>query len=240
MNNRQLRLMLFLLLLPRIGPAQEPARDATPTSVASDFIISKRVDEVNLLLSVTDSKGRFVNNMKKEDLRVLDSHQPPEKWNYFQSGTDLPLRVALLIDVSSSIRGRFRFEQQAATAFLKRILRPAIDEAGVVAFGSEVREVQSMTSDVSKLGKAIHDLQPGGETAMYDAIGLAYARLEQNPDTNVVRRVIILITDGADTRSQATIRSVLQRALKSEAVILALDSNIASEKHSKEPPFSSS
>ena len=198
------------------------------------FTISKHVDEVNLILSVTDSKGRFVGNLTPDDLQLLDNHKAPEKWNYFQARTNLPLHVILAIDVSSSVRDRFRFEQQAASSFLKRVLRKDMDEAAVVAFGSDVQEkTKGMTNDVDELDATIRALHAGGDTALYDALVVSCQKLRNSRGNTVVRPAIILITDGADTSSKETLRSAEEAAARSEAVIFALDANVLSEKHSK-------
>lgn len=199
--------------------------DGTPT-------ISKRVDEVNLLLSVTNSKGKFVSDLVADELQILDNHNPPEKLCYFRARTEIPLRVILMIDVSSSVHDRFRFEQEAAAAFLKRVLRPSVDRAAVVGFGTEVHWWQDLTDQPEQLKRAIDSLQPGGETALFDAITSATGRLQTESETETARRVIILITDGKDTHSQANLQLAIEAAVRSEAVILALDSNIPSEKHS--------
>jgi Ca-activated chloride channel family protein len=192
----------------------------------SDFTISKHVGEVNLILSVTDSKGRFVDDLTADDLKLLDNHKSPDKWNYFQARTNLPLHIILAIDVSSSIRERLHFEQQAASTFLKHILRKETDEAAIIAFGSTVQEKTAhMTSDVDALDATIHKLQANGETAMYDAIIAASGKLHQNRKNGVVRPVIILITDGVDTASKATLRAAEEAAARSEASIFALDAN---------------
>jgi Ca-activated chloride channel family protein len=197
-----------------------------PVQEYSDFTISKQVGEVNLILSITDAKGRFVDNLSADDLKLLDDHKAPEKWNYFQARTNLPLHIILAIDVSSSIRERLHFEQQAASSFLKHILRKETDEAAIVAFGTTVQEkTVHMTSDVAALDATIHKLRADGETAMYDAIIAASGKLRQNKRNGVVRPVIILITDGVDTSSKATLRAAEEAAARSEASIFALDAN---------------
>jgi len=199
-----------------------------------DFTISKQVGEVNLIMSITDSKGRFVDNLTAADLKLLDNHKSPEKWTYFQARTNLPLHVILAIDVSSSIRERLRFEQQAASTFLKHILRKETDEAAIVAFGSSVQEkTATMTSDVDALDAAIRTLQAGGETAMYDAIVASGGKLHANRKKGMVRPVIILITDGVDTASKATLRVAEEAAARSEASIFALDANSIYETNPK-------
>jgi len=199
-----------------------------------DFTISKQVDEVNLILSVTDSKGRFVNNLTAGDLKLLDNHKSPAKWNYFQAQTNLPLSVILAIDISSSVRDRLHFEQQAASSFLKHVLRKETDEAAIIAFGSTVQhKTASMTSDAAALDATIRSLQAGGETAMYDAIIVASHKLRESRKNTVVRPVIILITDGADTASKETLRAAEEAATRSEAAIFALDANSIYEKNPK-------
>jgi len=199
-----------------------------------DFTISKQVDEVNLFLSVTDSKGRFVGNLRADDLKLIDNHKSPEKWNYFQARTNLPISVILAVDISSSVRDRLRFEQQAASTFLKHILRKETDEAAIVAFGSTVQDkTAAMNGDVSALDATIRTLQAGGETAMYDAIVLASHKLRATRRKAVVRPVIILITDGVDTASKATLRAAEEAAIRSEAAIFALDANSIYEKNPK-------
>ncbi|MGA8538478.1 MAG: VWA domain-containing protein, partial [Terriglobales bacterium] len=193
---------------PMESPSIHPPSDPAPPTENLDFTISKYVHEVNLILSVTDSKRRFVDNLTADDFRLLDNHKSPAKWNYFQARTNLPLHVILAIDVSSSIRDRLHFEQQAASRFLRSILRKETDEAAIVTFGSTVQEkTTGMTSDVNALATAIRTVQAGGETAMYDAIVISSGKLHNSRKRLAVRPVIILITDGVDTASKVTLRA---------------------------------
>jgi Ca-activated chloride channel family protein len=191
--------------------------------------IVKRVNEVFLMISITDHKGRFVNDIRRDDLRILDNHQPPAKWNYFEPHTDLPLRVILLIDSSGSVTSRFRFEQDAARAFLKRVLRPGVDEASVITFDTDVRELQPLTSNVDKVVMAINRMRPGDATSFYDAVVLGSMKLAEGPDNHPLRRVLMIISDGIDNQSHASLQAAEEAAMKSEAAILALDSGFPSE-----------
>lgn len=205
----------------RKGSGPAPDYDST----AATLTISKRVNEVNLVFMVTDKKGRFVNNVPLENLQVLDNHLPPQALDYFQQQTDLPLHVALLIDTSDSIRERFKFEQQAASTFLKKILRPDRDQAMVVGFDSRVRLAQDLTGSVEALAHAVSSLKPGGETALYDAIVLAADKLRASGEAGVVRRAIILITDGMDNKSRALMFDAQQALARSETLVFALSTN---------------
>jgi hypothetical protein len=179
----------------------------------SEHII-RRVDEVVLMISATDRRGRFISNMRREDFQILDNHHPPSKWNYFQSRTDLPLRVMLVVDTSTSVGERLRLEQKAACAFLKRVLRPDIDEVGLIAFESEVHKVQPLTKDVSTIAAAIKNLHVGDETKLYDALVTGSQELNQMPEVQPWRRLILLITDGVDTKSQASLEQAKYRKVQ--------------------------
>jgi Ca-activated chloride channel family protein len=218
---------------PRRAPGSQPLVQAPPAEEL-EFTLSKQVDEVSLILSITDQKGRFVSDLTAADLKLLDDHKTPRKWNYFQARTDLPLHVILAIDVSSSIRSRLNFEQKAASTFLKRILRKESDKAAIIAFGSTVQEkTAGMTGDARALDATIHELRANGETAMYDAIILASHKLHESRQKTGVRPVIILITDGDDTASKQTLSAAEEAALRSEATIFALDANSIYETNPK-------
>jgi len=224
MANPLLRSTLFCLLAYASAVGQQ---FDIPQEARSERII-KRVDEVFLMISATDRKGKFVSDITRNDLRILDNHLPPAKWNYFEPHTDLPLRVILMIDTSGSVSSRFRFEQEAARAFLKRVLRPGVDEAAVIAFDSDVYELQSLTSNVDRIVMAIDGMRPGDATAFYDAVVLGSMKLAEEPEDRPLRHVLMVITDGVDNQSHCSLQAAEQAAVKSEAVVLALDSSLPS------------
>jgi Ca-activated chloride channel homolog len=222
-----LALTLAFAILPSLAQDGSQAFNSAVglSSAEAQFTISSRVDEVNLVFTVTDSKGHFLNKLESKDFQFLDNHLPPAQIKYFQQQTDLPLRVGLLIDASSSIKSRFAFEQKAASTFLKNILRPGTDQAFVIGFDSTVHLEQDFTSNLGALQSAVHKLRPGGETVLYDALMFATNRLHSADESSVTRRIIILITDGADTKSCAIMYDVQQAAIRTGAVIYALSTN---------------
>jgi VWFA-related protein len=193
-------------------------------SAPSDFVFQKRVDEVNLLFTVVDRKGRFVSNLKLADLELLDNKQPPERVHAFQQESDLPLRVALVVDISGSISLRFKYEQEAAVEFFKKILRPTMDKALVVGFNQKIHFEQNLTNDVPALKRAVTHLKPSGETALYDAIVFAADKLRSDSDHGT-RKIIILISDGDNNSSKAIMNDAQQAALRAEAPIYCLSTN---------------
>ncbi|MFZ0479491.1 MAG: VWA domain-containing protein [Terriglobales bacterium] len=194
--------------------------------------ISKAVDEVRLNFTVTDKNGKFIKALRAEDFNLLDNLHPPERVNHFQANSESPLRVVMLFDISSSIRYRFDFEQKAANHFLKHVLRPGVDQAAIISFGSEVTEVQSMTGDVNKLTSAISHLQPGGDTALHDAVVRASRDLRSQFSPSDARKIVIILSDGADTTSHAKAKDCNAAAISSEATILVVDASVPSERNS--------
>src|ERR1035441_8258426 len=91
------------------------------------------VTRVNMLFTVTDKKGRFITNLTQNDFEVIESKRK-QTIQTFTAESDLPLRLAILIDTSNSIRERFHFQQEAATAFIDGTVRPDHDKAMIVSF----------------------------------------------------------------------------------------------------------
>lgn len=206
------------------GPVPPNAASGAPDLSATETIRA-RVDEVNLVFTVTKAGGRFVSKLSLNDLDVLDNQRAPERINYFRQQADMPLRVALLVDLSDSIVSRFQYEKRAAAAFLKKVLRPEIDQAFLVGFASEVKLVQDSSSDIDKLAGGLRRMKVGGNTKLYDAIEFASAKLRRESDAGATRRAIVIISDGVDTYSRALMHDATQSALHAETMLYALSTN---------------
>ncbi len=187
--------------------------------------LSVDVTRVQLLFTVSDKKGRFVTDLSKDDFEVLESKRS-QKIIEFTAETDLPLRLAILIDTSNSIRDRFRFQQEAATDFINTVIRPKEDRAIIVSFDTAPELVADLTGDVDKLNAAIHSLRPGGGTSLYDAIFFACRdKLMQDQPRFKFRRAMVILTDGEDNQSRYTRDQALEMAHKADTVIYAISTN---------------
>jgi Ca-activated chloride channel family protein len=223
----------FMVAITALGQAPPPDKETllssasagTEPALPANETIRTRVDEVNVVFTVSDASGRFISRISLDDLSVLDNRLAPERISYFQQQSDLPLRVGLLVDLSDSITGRFAYEKKAAITFLQKVLRPEVDQAFLVGFASQVTLYHDFTSDISSLSNAVREMHAGGNTQLYDAIRFASAKLGSASGPALMRRAIILITDGEDTRSKAIMYDAIQSALHSETVIFALSSN---------------
>jgi Ca-activated chloride channel homolog len=206
--------------------AAKSARSNTPAQTdESVFTLRKTVREVYLVFTVTDQHGHYIKSLKKNDFQILDDGKPPEILS-FSRETDLPLQVGLLIDASQSVTSRFKFEQEAAIAFLKQTIRPKYDQALVIGFDLTPKVTQDFTDDTEKLSVAIRTVRPGTLTAMYDVLYYACRdKLLKQPRTGPVRRAIILLSDGNDNSSAVTREKAIEMAQRAEVSLYTISTN---------------
>jgi len=201
--------------------ASNPADDAATT-------ITKTVNEVNVVFTVTDKHGRYVRNLAKRDFAVIDDGKPAEQIRSFHNETDLPLQVGLLVDASNSIRDRFKFEQESAVEFLNQTIRPRYDKAFVVGFDVTPEVTQDFTDNTEALSRGVRSLRPGGGTAMYDALYFACRdKLLKEEQSGPVRRAIILLSDGDDNMSHVTREEAIEMAQRAEVIVYTISTNIS-------------
>jgi len=190
-------------------------------------VIRKRVDEVNVVFTVTDKRDHFVKDLTQNDFRVYDDSKPALSIQSFNRQTNLPLRVGLLIDASNSVRDRFKFEQEAAIEFLNQIIRPRFDKAFVIGFDTTPEVTQDFSDDAEALSKGVRMLRAGGGTAMYDAIYFACRDKLMQVDKGQIatRRAIILLSDGEDNQSRVSREEAVEMAQRAEVIIYAISTN---------------
>ena len=188
--------------------------------------IRKDVDEVNLTLTVTDGKGRFVQGLTQKNFVILDDRRPPASVNRFQSLTELPLQLCVVIDASDSISNYVKYQQEVAIGFLKRILRPGVDRACLVKFATTPILVQDFTDDIQQLEASVRRTNSEGTTAVWDAVRFTSVLMNRESTGGQVRRAVVLITDGEDNASRATFEEALQAALLAEITVEAVNTGL--------------
>jgi Ca-activated chloride channel homolog len=210
-----------------LASAQQPVAEKPAPVDAPNTRITVDVTRVNVLFTVTDKKGRFITDLGKDDFSVTENKKP-QVIQEFTAETDLPLRIAILIDTSNSIRDRFKFEQEAAVEFINSVLRPREDKAMVVSFDTAAELVADLMDDPDKLARSIRNLRPGGGTALYDAIYFACRdRLQQDQPRHRFRRAVIIVSDGDDNQSKVTRDQALEMAQKADVVVYGISTNIS-------------
>jgi VWFA-related protein len=215
---RLLGLALGLLAaLPPHGAAQEE----TPTFKAE-------VKVVNVLATVRNKKGAFIRDLGKDDFSVLENGRP-QTIKYFSRETDLPLTLGLMIDTSLSQKKVMEAERIASYTFLEQVLREKKDQVFIMQFDLSPILRQELTSSFLKLSEAlqrvdtpnINDLrsQTGGGTMLYDAMLKASREIMQN---QTGRKALIVLTDGVDTGSEASIGDAIEAAQRADTLIYSI------------------
>jgi Ca-activated chloride channel family protein len=221
--------------LPQQAPptAQDSVQNPGEAAAESGEVPKIRVgtNEVNVVFTVTDKHGKRVTDLKQNDFRFVDDSKPVSEIRSFRAEANLPLQVGLLIDASSSVRDRFKFEQESAIEFLNQTVRKRYDLAFVVGFDVTPEVTQDFTDDTEKLGHGVRELRPGGGTAMYDALYYACRdKLLKKPPNGPTRRAIILLSDGDDNQSHVTREEAIEMAQRAETIVYAISTNVSGAK----------
>ena len=216
-------------------PPSAQTTDQNSTDSTSDSTdipkIKVGINEVNVVFTVTDKHGKRITDMKQNDFHFLDDNKPAAEIRSFRAEANLPLQVGLLIDASSSVRDRFKFEQEAAIEFLNQTVRRRYDLAFVVGFDATPEVTQDFTDDSEKLDRGVHELRPGGGTALYDALYYACRdKLLKQPQNGPTRRAIVLLSDGDDNQSHVTREEAIEMAERAEAIVYAISTNVSGTK----------
>jgi VWFA-related protein len=193
------------------------------------FTLRSTVNEVDLVFTVSDRHGHFIKDLKQSDFALLDDGRAPAQVYRFAQETNLPLRVGVLIDTSTSIRQRFQFEQQAATEFLLQILRPRYDKAFVEGFDITPDFKQDWTNNLDLLTTGIASLRPGGGTAIFDAVytGCHSKTLDSTNGHEPARRAVVVISDGEDNQSHAYLDDAIKECQRANTIIYAISTNVS-------------
>ena len=194
---------------------------------------------VNVLFAAQDKQNRYINDIAQEEVTVLEDGKPQQIFT-FKREFDLPLTMALLVDVSGSERYTLPLLKDAGSHFIESVIRPNKDTAAVIKFEGEPTLMQGLTSNQGRLRKSLEDIafiagpppsvyggatppinggSRQGGTSMYDAIiATAADLLAKEPG----RKTIILLTDGDDTTSRMKIGDAIDEALRAEVVVYAI------------------
>jgi VWFA-related protein len=215
--------------VPPASSTAVAAQPATAPAAAGDAdtpTIRLGVNEVNLIFTVTDKKGRYIPNLQQSDFALLDDQKAPAKVNSFHQQINLPLRVGILIDASTSVHSRFQFEQQSAQEFLLNVLKAKSDRAFVMGFDVTPTLTADWSNNLDALQTGISKLKPGGGTALYDAVYTACRDkllTERGPEP--FRKAMILISDGDDNQSRVYLPEAIKECQRAETIIYAISTN---------------
>lgn len=215
-----LALVVFTAIFLSIVPAVAGAQQATPSPASeAPYTFNVSVDEVVLHATVRDRAGTPVAGLGRENFQIYEDGAL-QKTKYF-SHDDIPVEVGLIVDNSGSMGPKRREVIAAALAFAHSS-NPQ-DQMFVVTFNEHVSfglpENTPFTDQVGQLEVALSRISANGETALYDAVA---AGLEHLKKGNRDKRVLIVISDGADNASKHTKAQILAMAGRSDAIIYTI------------------
>ena len=175
---------------------------------------------VNVAVNVVDEHGAPVGGLEQGDFEVLEDGKP-QKVAFFEKESATPLSIVLAIDASESVLRDERLEKNAAKKFVNAILREQ-DELDLMDFSDTVREIVPFTNQRKRIDAGLNDLVRGAETSLFDAVYLASERLAATRNDAGRRRVLVLITDGEDTKKKTRYGQALEQAQRAGAMIYSI------------------
>ena len=222
------------------GKPQLKQPDAQQPKIAVD------VKTVNILATVRDKHGKIVSDLNKDAFQ-LEEDGKSQTIDYFARESDLPLRLALLVDTSLSQRNVLDQERTASQTFLSTMLRPDKDIAAIINFDFDITLLQDFTASLPKLQAALQKLETpqldsqrsqgtqgtrpgggdrggsgrghGGGTHLYDAIYLASDELMSKQQG---RKALIVLSDGVDHGSKETLAEAIETAQRADTVVYSI------------------
>jgi VWFA-related protein len=193
-----------------------------------DATFSAGVKVVDLLATVRTKKGEIVRDLGKDDF-VLSENGRPQSIRYFSRDSDLPLTLGLMVDTSMSQRKVLDAERAASFRFLDQVLRDAKDQVFILQFDVSVQIRQTLTSSFQKLNDALSYVDlPGREvlsiptsrgTVLYDAVVKVSKDIMTNQRN---RKAVILLTDGVDIGSDATLTDAIDAAQRADTLVYSI------------------
>lgn len=177
-----------------------------------DSSIKLTTELVSLSVAVTDHSGRAITGLAKEDFKVYENgvEQPISLF----SADESPASWGLVLDRSHSMEGMIQEVYRAGLHAIEQGTQD--DDMFIVTFNDQADLLCDFTSDRDKLESAIHGLRASGNTALYDAVGLALDYLQRGRHK---KKVLVIITDGEDNRSRLSFRQLVERAKETDVLI---------------------
>jgi Ca-activated chloride channel homolog len=199
-------------------PDKAPSKDKNQEPASPRGTIKVNVNLVNVLVSVLDDHNRPAPDLPVGAFQIFEEGVQ-QKIDIFEPETKLPLDLALMIDASLSERKEMPFERDAASHFIKQVLRPD-DRMSVFFFDENVTQLAVFSDNIATLQEAVRRIPEGAGTSIYDAVLLGARVLEKRPNDR--RRVIVLLTDAGETTSHADFDAARKAALRAEILLYTI------------------
>jgi Ca-activated chloride channel homolog len=202
---------------PALAPTPSAEQQQQPTR------LQVSVNEVIVPVTVTDEKGRFVDNLDQKDFEILDEGRP-QRITYFSRERSQPVVVGFILDLSNNSRMHWKTYQEAATELVLSMLPNEKKFAGyLISYANEAELQVNTTIDPEKITQKIQNLKPAGGAALYDAVYKACTSRDLVKGEPIEpRRVLIIIGDGHDNASRKTLDEVVEIAQRNLVTIYGI------------------
>jgi VWFA-related protein len=181
-----------------------------------DFKLKVDVELVQLPVSVVDKTGMPIRGLRPQHFTVYEDKVQQEISLFKEE--DIPMSVAVLIDRSGSMQDKLDRVHAAAMTFIRE--NNDDDETALVSFSDSVTIDQRLTAHTDKLNRALSRIQANGDTALYDAILVASEYLEREAQRD--KKVLLVISDGEDNRSNNNLKQVLKVMKESNIIVYTI------------------
>ncbi|HTG74739.1 MAG TPA: VWA domain-containing protein [Terriglobia bacterium] len=217
---------LLVLLIASVQLAQDPVppipstpqapAPSAPGTVNDPIRLNISVDLVNVSATVRDASGRYIDGLTQENFTLLENGIE-QKLSFFNHDTQTNLSVGVLVDTSGSMR--HKLQQALQTVREVALALGPQDEMFLITFSDDVEIRQKFTRNPDDVLRALRGVRSGGETSVYDAlqIGINEMRSARNG-----KRIILLVSDGYDTRSKINMDQALEQLKRSQLQLYAI------------------
>jgi len=218
-------IIITLIAHPRRIDSQ--TNNATNQS-ATPYSLRVSVDEVSLTFHVADAHGLPINDLKLDEMSLLDNGRPPRRILEFQSLQNFPIHAGILLDMSESMEETGSSDRAIAIQYAQQLLRQQTDQAFVIKFDRQSQIAQYWTSDAKALSVGIRNhthIADGGRhftgTAIFDTIYRACLDQFSHVDSANSGNFILLFSDGEDNASKTSLAQAVDACQRTNTAIYA-------------------
>jgi Ca-activated chloride channel family protein len=212
----RLAVSVLAVLLAAVPAALAISR--VPAAISAQRVFRAGVDLATVGVTVTDKKGNIVTALGKDDFEIVEDGQPQQVEFFAQGDGDTapPMHLGLMVDASGSMQNDMKLAQGAAIKFLNML--PEAEDITLVDFDTQVRITRYPQLDFPRLVERIRQRKPDGMTALYDALGTYL----DGADSQDGRKVMVMYTDGGDTRSALSFSDTVDLLKASNVTVYAI------------------
>ncbi|MGQ0732702.1 MAG: VWA domain-containing protein [Acidobacteriota bacterium] len=205
-------LLVAVLLLVSAPEVAGQASSAQPT-------FKTGIDLVTFGVTVTDRRGNLVTDLSREDFEIVEDSRP-QPLQFFTKGLggedDVAAHLGLMLDTSGSMEADLNLARSAAIKFLNLV--PEAEDVTLVDFDTEVRVMRYPQRDFPRLVERIRQRKSDGWTALYDALAVYL----HGADDQIGRTILVMYTDGADSRSRLSFGDIMELLRASQVTVYAV------------------